>query len=178
MAAVGAPASAHTQLIGVDPAEGATVAMGDAVTLSFSEDLLSIGAGATVTDAAGEVTTLDVTFPTPASAQVIMPVVPGGALTLAWRVVAGDGHPVEGTIAYVADAPAPTSESPTPATAAETEPSAAASASPDATAAAASPTPPGDQGASNNGAQIAVAAALFAALLASGFGVFVRRRRR
>lgn len=177
-----APASAHTSLVGIDPAEGATVAAGGSITLTFSEALLTIGAEATVTDAAGAVTKLDVTFPTTTSAQVTLPSVSGGNLTLAWRVVAGDGHPVEGTLSYVADAPAGPPASPSasaavgPTASAEVAPSLAASASPHPATASAAPSAnqSGPSGFNNPALWIAI----FAAILASSIAIIAAKRRR
>jgi copper resistance protein C len=183
------PASAHTSLVGIDPAEGSTVAAGDSVTLSFSEALLTIGAEATVTDSAGVATKLDVTFPKPTSAQVTLPSVAGGKLTLAWRVVAGDGHPVEGTLAYVADVP-PTSAAPSAGT--QTSPSASsASGSPASAGATPLPTasatpilatpsaaPSTGQSGSSGFNNVALWAALFAAILASSIAIVAAKRRR
>lgn len=180
------PASAHTSLVGVDPAEGATVAAGGSITLTFSEALLTIGAEATVTDSAGVVTTLDVTFPTPTSAQVVLPAVSGGKLTLAWRVVAGDGHPVEGTLAYVADAAANAPAKPpvSPSASATTGPTASAGAAPSPTASATptsatqSAAPSANQSGSSGFNNPALWIAIFAAILASSVAIIAAKRRR
>jgi len=176
------PASAHTSLVGIDPVEGSTVAAGGAITLSFSEALLTIGAEESVTDASGVVTKLDVTFPTTTSAQVVLPSMSAGNLTLAWRVVAGDGHPVEGTLAYVADAPAKTSPSssvaatPGPTASAGWGTSPAASAPPSsATPSAAPSTSKGGPSGFNN---VALWIAIFAAILASNIAIIAAKRRR
>ncbi|NYI41022.1 copper resistance CopC family protein [Demequina lutea] len=181
------PASAHTSLVGIDPAEGSTVAAGDAITLSFSEALLTIGAEVTVTDSAGVATKLEVTFPTTTSAQVVLPAVAGGNLTAAWRVVAGDGHPVEGTLAYVADAPVKTSppssvsSSPNPTASAGGGTSPAASAPPGSeTLSSATPSaaPPASTGGSS-GANVAALMLVFGgALLAAIIAIIAAKRRR
>lgn len=170
---VATPASAHTQLIGVDPGEGSAVSGDSAVTLTFSGDLLAIGAEATVTDSAGAATTLEVTFPTPSSARVMLPAMAGGDLALAWRVVAGDGHPVEGTLSYVGDAPAqtPVSSIPSPAASAAVTNEPTASATPSAATSAAND---GSSGSTN----IALVIAIFAAVLASSVAIIAANRRR
>jgi hypothetical protein len=172
------PASAHTSLVGIDPAEGSTVVAGDAVTLDFSEALLTIGAEATVTDSTGAVTKLDVSFPKPTSAQVVLPSVPGGSLTLAWRVVAGDGHPVEGTLAYVADAPMQGSPSSAPSSTASAgvAPSPAASATPILATPSAAPST--STGGSSGPNLAAVALAFGAALLVTIVAIISAKRRR
>jgi copper resistance protein C len=177
------PASAHTSLVGIDPVEGSTVAAGGAITLSFSEALLTIGAEVTVTDASGVVTKLDVTFPTTTSAQVVLPSVSAGNLTVAWRVVAGDGHPVEGTLAYVADAPAKTS--PSSSNSATPGPTASAGAVPPPLIASAPPSsatpsaaPSANQSGSSGFNNVALWIAIFAAILASSIAIIAAKRRR
>jgi len=175
------PASAHTSLVGIDPAEGSTVAAGGAITLSFSETLLTIGAEVTVTDASGAATKLDVTFPTTASAHVVLPSMSAGNLTLAWRVVASDGHPVEGTLAYVADAPAKTT--PSPSASAAPSPTASAgvlppTASAPPSSATPSATPSANQAGSSGFNNVALWIAIFAAILASSIAIIAAKRRR
>lgn len=174
-----APASAHTELIGVDPADGSTVGGGTVVTLTFSEAVLTIGAEATITDGLGTATALEATFPTPSSVQVTLPELAPGTATLAWRVVADDGHPVEGTIAYVSDAETIAPPSPSVSAAASPSPSAAPSASPTASP---SPSPviapaPGEGG-STNFPGPALWIAVFAAVLASSAAILAAKRRR
>lgn len=176
------PASAHTQLIGVDPIDGATVGEGTAVTLTFSEDLLAIGAEFTITDGLGTATTLDATFPTAASVQVVLPGLAPGTATLAWRVVAGDGHPVEGSLAYVSDAetvippstPASPAVNPTDSPAAG--PSSAVSASPVAVSPSAAPSAAASESSGFN--KVALWIAILAAVLASSVAIIAAKRRR
>lgn len=179
MFSVAGSASAHTDLIGVDPGEGSTVAEGSTVTLTFSEAVLTIGAEATVTDAAGTVTALTVTFPTEASWQVALPALAEGAVTLAWRVVADDGHPIEGSLAFVAAAPvAPTSSSaPTPTPA----PTQSSTPSPSATPLVIAPAPSADaqpSGSSGGGLPVALWVAIGAALLATSAAIIAAKRKR
>lgn len=176
------PASAHTQLIGVDPADGATVGEGTAVTLTFSEDLLTIGAEFIITDGLGAATKLDAKYPTAASVQVVLPGLAPGTATLAWRVVAGDGHPVEGSVAYVSDAetvippsnPASAAANPTASPSVSASPG--ATASPDAVSPSAEPSAAkGDSSGFNN---VALWVAIFAAVLASSVAIIAAKRRR
>ena len=179
---VATPASAHTQLIGVDPADGATVGEGTPVTLTFSEDLLTIGAEFTVTDGLGTATKLDATFPTAASVHVVLPGLAPGTATLAWRVVAGDGHPVEGAVAYVSDAETvmppskPASAVPSPTASPVASASPAATASPDAVSPSAQPS--AAQGDSSGFNKVALWVAIFAAVLASSVAMIAAKRRR
>lgn len=171
---VAAPASAHTQLVGVDPAEGTTVTAGESVTLTFSEDLLTIGAEASVTDSAGVATALEVTFPTPAAAQVVLPDMAAGDVSLAWRIVATDGHPIEGSLGFAVEG----SDTPTAGT--TVSPRAATpspSSTPPATATA-DPSASGDKGDGEGGFPVVLVIALVASLLTSAAAILVSKRRR
>lgn len=121
------PVQAHSALIGVDPAEGSVVTAGQVVTLSFNEDLLEIGTELAVTDAAGVTSAVEFTRPMVSQIAVTLPALADGPMTLAWRVVSADGHPIEGVLAYEFDAPAVTS-APSPSASASPEPSEQASA--------------------------------------------------
>ncbi|MCB2412735.1 copper resistance protein CopC, partial [Demequina sp. TTPB684] len=94
------PAAAHTSLIDVQPAEGETVAEGTTVALTFSEALLELGTEMIVTDATGESFSLVVERPQPEVVAAELPALAAGPVTVSWRVVAGDGHPIEGSLAY------------------------------------------------------------------------------
>lgn len=179
------PAQAHTQLVGVDPAEGATVEAGDAVTLTFSSTLLDLGAEASVTDSTGTVTAAAVDVSQPGALIVTIPEVAAGDATLSWRVVAEDGHPIEGTLAYVAAAPPapdPVEPSEEPRDEPGDEPSASASAAPVVTdiaaAATPSPGPSGESDDANSGVSVAVWVAIAVALAAALFGTMTAARRR
>lgn len=171
------PAQAHTQLVGVDPAEGATVEAGDVVTLTFSSALLDLGAEASVTDSTGTVTAAAVDLSQAGTLIVTIPEVAAGDATLSWRIVAEDGHPIEGTLAYVAAAP----PAPEPSEPSE-EPTASASAAPVVTDIAAtetpSPAPSGESGDANSGVSVAVWVAIAVALAAALFGTMTAARRR
>lgn len=110
------PAAAHDQLISSVPADGEALETGpDAVVLTFSGDITTVGAAAVVADgdgqdwASGE---LDADGP-----RVQIPLsetLPEGGYEVRWRVVSADGHPIEGRVAFtVGDAeplPAPTAD--------------------------------------------------------------------
>ncbi|WP_291379001.1 copper resistance CopC family protein [Demequina sp.] len=160
---VAAPASAHTSLIDVQPTEGDTVQEGTVVSLTFSDDLLDLGTEMIVTDADGDAVALEVERPDPATVAATLPVMEGGPVTVSWRVVAADGHPIEGTLSYVAEAVAASETAPSLAPA-----TASPSASDAATASATSPAAPdqgepSESGGLNWTVWIAVAAAIFAA---------------
>lgn len=115
IALVGAPAVAHTELRGSDPEEGATVDTLDQVRLEFSSALLDIGAELVLIDGDGVEHELTPEFPEgehAVIAAVDSAIVAAGATVLDWRIVAEDGHPIEGEINFtfdpvVEDEPAP-----------------------------------------------------------------------
>jgi copper resistance protein C len=93
-----APAWAHSQLLGTDPADGASVDTGPAqVTLTFNEDMPAGFDVVTVTGPdgrtwqTGQVTTAGQTVSVP-----IAPLGPAGRYEVHYRVVSADGHPVQG----------------------------------------------------------------------------------
>lgn len=114
---VASPASAHDELLETDPAADASVdALPAEITLTFS-GLISTEAGANeiaVTDASG---TSLVDGEPAVSDTVVTQKLQGeasGAVTVLWKVVSSDGHPISGQYSFtVAGAPTPT---PTPTT--------------------------------------------------------------
>lgn len=129
-----APAFAHDELVSSDPAADAILdALPPQITLTYSADILDAD-GATViqvTDAAG--TSLTDGAPT-VSGTVVTQALAGsasGAVTVVWRVVSGDGHPIDGTFAFsVPTAPTPTA---TPTSTPTATPSAASTPEPTVT---------------------------------------------
>ena len=113
LAAVAAPAFAHSNLISSDPADGATVESLETIRLEFSEDLLEIGNSITVVDAAGAPIELEVTRPQDNVLEASVPAIAPGALTIEWRNASVDGHTEEGELHVTLLAPAP-EPSPTP----------------------------------------------------------------
>lgn len=129
---IAAPASAHDELVSTDPAADATLdALPEQLTLTFSGELAT-DPGATelqVADAGGisladgppiiEGTTVTQSLAGAAS----------GVVTVLWKVVSSDGHPISGQFAFsVSTAPTPTvtptpSESAAPADSPAPEPS-------------------------------------------------------
>ncbi|GAA1987421.1 hypothetical protein GCM10009777_22190 [Microbacterium pumilum] len=115
---VASPAFAHDELVSSDPAAESTLdALPTQLTLTFSADI-STEEGANevqVTDAAG--TNLAAGAPTVQDNVLTQPLAgaASGAVTVLWKVVSSDGHPVSGELAFtVAPAPTPTpTETPT-----------------------------------------------------------------
>jgi methionine-rich copper-binding protein CopC len=130
------PAAAHDELISTDPTADAVLETLPAqITLSFSADVLP-DAGATVvevTDASGA--SLTVGGPEAAGAEVTQTLAgpASGAVTVRWRVVSSDGHPIDGEFAFSVPIASPT---PTSSAAASATASPTASASEAATPAA------------------------------------------
>lgn len=123
-------ASAHDEIIGSTPADASVLDVAPrTVDLEFSAEILSVGAeirviaaDANVSDpevvnyATGEIV-VDGTIASIAVDQAI----PAGSYQALWRVVSGDGHPIEGVVAFTlagdpSPAPAQTSEAPAPET--------------------------------------------------------------
>lgn len=113
------PANAHDELLSSDPAADATVEeLPEQLTLTFT-GALTTDAGASevaVTDAAG--TSLVGGDPVIADAVLTQPLEgeASGAITVLWKVVSSDGHPISGAYSFtVTGAPTPTPTStPTP----------------------------------------------------------------
>lgn len=96
------PASAHTRLLSSDPADGSSLDVAPTrITLTANEDVLSIGTVLSLTEPDGTV----INLPKP---QVDGPLVIGqlpaltqhGTYRATYRIVSGDGHPVDGVIAF------------------------------------------------------------------------------
>lgn len=149
------PAAAHDELVSTDPAADAVLdALPPQITFSYSADVLpDAGAtvvevtdvsGASLTDGAPQVSGTDVTQALAGTAS--------GVVSVKWRVVSSDGHPIDGEFAFTVPAAAPTptatpSATPTatatPTTTASAAPTASdqPTAAPAAEASAASPLP-------------------------------------
>lgn len=115
--ALAAPASAHDQLVSTDPADGSSVAaMPAQVTLTFNAEVLA-GSGneVVVTDAAG--TSLTDGPPTVDGVNLVQPLTGegSGAITVRWRALSSDGHPVSGQFGFTAPAATVPVETTTPA---------------------------------------------------------------
>lgn len=100
--ATASPATAHDQLTGTDPQDGAALETGPSeVTLTFSADVLDVGTEVIVSDGDGRhwvggAPVLDgptVTVP-------LTEALPEGGYEVRWRVVSGDGHPISGRLGF------------------------------------------------------------------------------
>lgn len=117
------PAWAHAQLIGSDPADGAVLAAPPArVTLEFNESLNPTYTTIVVTDAGAEpVPSSEPEVSGPRGSVTFTQPLADGTYTVAYRVVSGDGHPVQGAFTFTVGEPAPSSATP-PATTAPSGP--------------------------------------------------------
>lgn len=97
--AAAAPASAHTSLRGASPTDGATVGPPNQIVLTYSDPIRFTQV--LVTDStgrqyqSGRPVNVDNTV-----TENVSRTMPDGRYTVAWRVVAPDGHPVEGTYQF------------------------------------------------------------------------------
>ena len=117
--ATASPAHAHDELLGSDPAQGSTLdALPAQLTLTFSAEIADDEGASVVevTDASGA-SLVDGT-PTVQDNVLTQPLAgeASGAVTVLWKVVSSDGHPISGQFSFtVAGAPTPTeSATPTP----------------------------------------------------------------
>ena len=103
MLATAASASAHDRLISSDPAAGQSLTEApDTVSLTFSADVLDVGAAVVVSDDGGTdwvsaAPTVDGTTVT----AVLDPGLPEAGYQVRWRVVSSDGHPITGVVPFV-----------------------------------------------------------------------------
>lgn len=97
--ALGAPAQAHDTLLESDPAGGATLETSpEAITLTFSADILEVSPLVRITDENGEqLAEITPSVDGPVATATLEEPLPAGTSTVQWRVVSSDGHPIEGT---------------------------------------------------------------------------------
>lgn len=108
-----APAQAHTDLVSSAPRDGQTLKKApQSVTLTFGEDLLPGGDKLVAKDDAGARIDLEATTDGPRLSAPWPAQANAGTYKVAYRAVAADGHPLEGSITFTIAAPA---QSPSPA---------------------------------------------------------------
>lgn len=181
LAMIGAPAYAHDELIGSSPAAGSEVAqLPDEITLTFSGVLLD-EAGTTqvvVTDASGtDLTDGDPTLDGTKLTQPLAAGIASGIVTVTWRVVSSDGHPVSDQFTFTVAGGADTT--PTESSPAEASPAATATPAPTGTAPAPTGTaPPADDEGGSPAVWIGAGVAILAALVAVFAATAAAKRRR
>lgn len=135
---IAAPAAAHDQLVGSDPADGSALATAPAaVVLTFSAEPLAAVGGAAVAVTGPDGASWSDGEPVVAGTTVTQALrsgMPAGAYAVTWRAPSSDGHVLDGTFAFTVEAePVATpgaaagpSAEPTPTTTASTAPTPAA----------------------------------------------------
>lgn len=94
-------AAAHDELVSTDPAAGSTLATAPtAVSLTFSGELLDLSATVVAEGPQGAVAVGEAVVDG-TTVQASMPDgLADGEYLVTWRVVSGDGHPIQGTLAF------------------------------------------------------------------------------
>lgn len=100
--ATAAPASAHDKLVSSDPASDQTLAEAPAtVSLTYSADVLDMGAAVVVTDGDGTDWVSDAPAVDGATVTAALDAdMPDGGYEIRWRVVSSDGHPITGIVPF------------------------------------------------------------------------------
>ena len=95
-------ASAHEQLLESAPATNEKLNSAPTeIAVSFSDDIMELGAVLRLTDAAGDARKLGEAQTSGATVSAsVDEELADGAYTVAWRVVSGDGHPISGLIPF------------------------------------------------------------------------------
>lgn len=108
------PAAAHDELLGSTPASGEALTDAPAeVTLTFSADVLTIGAAVIVADAADRDWVADAPVVRDGTVTVSLdPQLPTGGYEIRWRVVSQDGHPISGIIPFTVGGAEPLTRTP------------------------------------------------------------------
>lgn len=97
---LGAPAQAHDTLLESDPEDGASLETSpEAITLTYSADVLEVSPLVRITDESGEqIAEITPSVDGPVVTATLDEPLPAGESTIQWRVVSSDGHPIEGTL--------------------------------------------------------------------------------
>ncbi len=100
MLALPAPAQAHDTLLSTDPTDGSTLETSpEAITFTFSADILEVSPLVRVTDGSGDqIAEITPTVEGPTATATLPEPLAAGTYDIQWRVVSGDGHPIEGTL--------------------------------------------------------------------------------
>lgn len=98
------PSHAHSVLLGTDPEDKAQLAAApDAVSLTFNEDITSLGTEVVITTDDGEdITQGETQIDGPVVTQALAGARPAGTYTVTWRAVSADGHPISGEFTFTA----------------------------------------------------------------------------
>lgn len=112
----GAPAAAHSVLIGTSPSDGDELdAAPEEVSLTFNEDLVDLGTEVVVTGPDGqEASTGETDVTGPVASRPLASDLAAGDYEVTWRVTSADGHPISGTFAFTVSGDASGAEEPAP----------------------------------------------------------------
>lgn len=97
------PATAHDVLLESSPSEGETVTAPEEIALTFSANILEIGAVIEVDGPSGSVIVDEVQIEGPVATQQLQPDLEPGDYTTVWRVTSSDGHPISGTFSFTVE---------------------------------------------------------------------------
>ena len=131
-----APASAHTDFVGSDPADGDIVdGPVSQIVLEFTGESTEAGDGFVVLDADGQLRRPNSVVSDDAKTFTLSfdPALSGGLIGVRWSVRAGDSHPIEGSFSFTAGGAVPTT------TTGATAPDTTSAMVPDTTTAATAP---------------------------------------
>ena len=104
--ALAPPASAHANLIGTDPAEGAVLTTApEQVVLTFDEGVRGVPDGIQVFDSQGGPVDASPTVQGTALTVALAEPLGEGTTVIVWRVVSEDGHPISGSLTFSVGAP-------------------------------------------------------------------------
>ena len=94
------PAQAHTELVSVEPStDQVMLTLPSEVKLTFGESVIAEGTFASITTAAGSVETTDRVEAADVYVSIPADLV-GPDVTISWKTVAADGHPLDGETVY------------------------------------------------------------------------------
>lgn len=128
---IAAPAAAHDELLGTDPAAGAALdAVPAEIVFTYSAEILPEGAEVQVTDAAGAPLTDGEPVIDGVTLTQALTGEGSGEISVLWRVVSSDGHPISGELSFTVTPAATPEETPEPTMTTMTEPEPEPSATP------------------------------------------------
>ncbi|MGI5205985.1 copper resistance CopC family protein [Spirillospora sp. CA-108201] len=114
MATTAVPASAHTGLTSASPAKDSTVAAPSQIVLTYADPVrlprVVVTDGSRRQYQAGSARAVDNKV-----TQAVNGTLPNGQYTVGWRVVASDGHPVEGSFTFTVQGSTGAAQPPAPA---------------------------------------------------------------
>lgn len=110
------PAAAHDELLASSPGDGEQLAVApETVSLTFSADVLTMGAAIIVVDQSGRDWVTEEPVVAEATVTAILDAgMPEAGYEVRWRVVSSDGHPISGVIPFTIGDADPLTRTPPP----------------------------------------------------------------